>query len=522
MKHDFARRLGVLALGTTLAVGTYIPAAEAVAAPSAASAADWIAGDLSAGNVYTNPYSTPPPTDAGLTIDAGFAAVAAGNSTLVARIQQGLAANVSPLSAPDASPSATAKALAFATRSGADPTNFGGLNLVGLMESRVDGAGRLNGSGSFGIFGQALAAQGLSAAGSSKGAAAVAYLQGLQCTSGAFGSDLPAAGAAPACTADPSDTSADNTASAAIALTSLAPTASTNATIDKAAAFLVSVGQNGGYTDGFNSAPNSNSTGLAAALLGAACRVAAADSAADVVRSLQVPTGALGPLAGESGAVAFTQADLETARANGIDDPFVRDTFRRSTTQATTGLIWDTSAPASVSVTGPTARVAKSSSQTITVNGAARGETVCLTTPAGVQRLVGTGAPLAVQVTAPANGAANFSATTGPGAATYALRTGDPKAQLLTKRVAIGGKVKVQIAALQPGTKVVTKIRGTKVDRTRAKANGVATVKFRLAGKAAKAAKVFTIGKGQVRKVALKIKPAGTPAVKTTLRISKR
>jgi hypothetical protein len=508
MNTTIARRLGVLAAGASLALGGLVPAAQAATSSSAALGSSWIAGDLPANNVYTNPYGSGPTNDPGLTIDAGLAAVAAGDTALVARVQQGVASLVAPLNTSSASSSAIAKALAFATRSGANPRSFGDLDFVALMEARIEANGRISGTSSFAVFGQALAAEGLSAAGSSKAPAVVSYLQALQCASGGFGNNTAATGVAPTC-ATSGSTIPDNASLVGASVAHIAPTASINTTLDKIGAFLVSAAVNGAYEDGYAPGTNANSTGLAASVLGASCRVVAADAAADAVRALQVPAGASGPLTGESGAVAPTQADLDAAQEAGITDPFVRDSFRRATTQAVTGLVWDTSAPASISIAGPSAPVAAGSAQTLAVSGVAKGETLCLTTPAGVTRLLGTGGTISVPVTAPATGSATYSATTGPGTATRTITAAAPvtatapvalAATVAGKKLTPGSKVKVKLVGLTAGKKITVKIGKTTVKKTKAKATsgkvtfklpkkikpGKTTVKIKTAGKTVK------------------------------------
>lgn len=511
MKHVFARRLGVLALGTTLALGSYVPAAQADASPSSSSATSWLAGQLTNGLMVNDQFDF---TDIGLSIDAAFAAVASGDAQTATTIRDAVAADVESYLSFGAN--ATAKTLVLAQRTGGDPRNFGGVDLVARLESLTQPSGRIQDPGEpnfASTLGQALAVEGLTQAGSSEAGAARAILLAQQCPAGFFRSGLAAD--AP-CSAD-----TDITSFALAALSGQQADPAVASAVNRAADWMISTESSGAYGGGGpTAAPNANSSGLAAAALGSVCRVAPAQRAATYVRGFQVRAGQTGALSNDVGVVAYDAAALATAQQAGIVTE-TRDQFRRATTQAATGLVWDASAAPSITLTGPGKRVAKGTTQTLTISGAARGETVCLTTPAGVQRLVGTGAPLTVPVTAPATGAAGYSATTGPGAATYALRTGNPKAQLKTKRVTAGGTVRIKLVSLVPGTKVVTKIRGTKVDRTRAKANGVATVKFRVTGKAAKAARVSTIRPGQVRKVTLKMKPARAKAVEKTLRVTR-
>ena len=87
-----------------------------------------------------------------------------------------------------------AKQLVLAQIAGSSPTNYGGHNLVTMLEGRTNGtapiAGRIedanNGFGDANVIGQAFAARGLSTAGSSKATNAVNFLLAQQCPNGGF------------------------------------------------------------------------------------------------------------------------------------------------------------------------------------------------------------------------------------------------------------------------------------------------------------------------------------------------
>jgi len=441
VKHVFARRLGVLALGTTLAVGSYIPAAQAESTtPATASASSWLGRQLPATNTFPSSFDPSSP-DVGLTIDVGLAALAAGDTALVERTVVGVSQNITAYTGFGAA--ATAKSLAFATAVDANPRSFGGVDLVARTESLIAANGRLT-DPDFPQFdsslGQSFAVRGLIDAGSTKAEPAQAYLAGLQCANGAIGFDSSAPGSAPGCTESGATPGADNTALVAGNLLATGSRA-VRATARRAGDFLLAIEQGGAWGGGTaTEAPNANSTGVAVSALGSMCEVGAAQRGVGYLRGVQVPQGATGALAGQDGAVALNSATYAAAQRDGIAPELV-DQFVRATSQAAPALSWSSA---------------------------------------------------------------------------YRL----PRA-LKTKRVQAGGKVKAKVSCLQPGTRVVTKLRGTKVDKTKANAKGVAKVSFRVKGKAAQAVRVSKVGKGQVRKVTLKMKPAGTKAIKKTLRVTR-
>lgn len=440
MKHVFARRLGVLALGTTLTFGALAPAQAADPAAPTVSASSWLGRQLPATNTFASSFDPASP-DVGLTIDVGLAAVAARDTALVQRTLSGVAQNAASYTSFGAA--ATAKTLAFATAVGANPRAFGGIDLVARTESFIAADGRLT-DPDFPEFdssiGQSFAVRGLIEVGSTKAEPARAYLAALQCAGGAIGFAAPAPGAAPGCT-EVSTTPGADTTGLVVANVVATGSKAVRGIARRAAQFLRSIERNGAWGGGDGlEAPNANSTGLAVAALGSVCQVRAAQRGVGFLRSVQVPRGATGTLAGQDGAIALDSSAYAAAQRDGITSE-LRDQFVRATSQAAPGLSWSTP---------------------------------------------------------------------------YRL----PRT-LKTKRVQVDDKVKATVSCLRPGTKVVTKIRGTKVDRTRAKANGVATVTFRVRGKAAKAVPVSKLRADQARKVTLKMKPAGTQAVEKTLRITR-
>ena len=198
MNTTIARRLGVLAAGASLALGGLVPAAQAATSSSAA------LGPLARRRPAVHQRLHQPPTASGPTDDPGLDHRRRPRGRRQRRHRPG-----GPRPAgrglhrrparhlerqlvgdrPRHSPSRPAPAPTRAA--------FGGLDLVALMEALIEANGRISGSSSFAVFGQALAAEGLSAAGSSKAPAVVSYLQALQCASGGFGNNTAATGVAP-------------------------------------------------------------------------------------------------------------------------------------------------------------------------------------------------------------------------------------------------------------------------------------------------------------------------------------
>lgn len=476
MKSHLVRRLGVMAAGASLTLGALAPAAHADTTPSTTLGNTWLKGEL-VDNLQPNQYGP----DYGLSIDAAFTALAAGDTTTAVAIRDAVAAHIGDYITGEAfsDPGSTyagptAKALVLAERTGADPRSFGGVDLVARLEAQVQTSGGLRDTSTFGNFantlGQAFAVEGLSVAGSAKAPAVRGFLLQQQCGAGFFRSDFDSATDTTCTTATAPVASVDATGLATAAL--VGGDATSTAAVNRAVTWLSGTAQqaDGSFDPtGTATGVNANSTGLAGIALGAACAVPAADKAASAIRALQVPTTGL---PGDRGAIALDAADAAAARATGVSTTAaVRDRYRRATAQAAPALTFDPAAAVTLTLTGPTAPVKAGSKQTLTISGASKGETVCLTTPTGTTRLVGTGAALSVPVTAPTSGVASYAATTGPGS-TATTVTAAPrtvlKARTNGRKFARGARVKVKISGLTAGQKVVVKLRGKVVEKTRA------------------------------------------------------
>ena len=270
-----AAALGASVLGVVAAPAQ---AAEGTTARTAG-AASWIVGQL--GDDALLPSSFDPATpDYGLTIDAGLSLVATGEQpAAVERISDAVAAGIDGYIAGEAFgdpgstyAGATGKALVFAQVAGADPTAFGGVDLVERVEGVVDDStGRSADVSEFGDFantiGQSFIVRGLNAEGSDDAAAATDFLLQQQCSEGFFRLGFSEEGASDqTCDGDPEaapDT--DVTAFALLALVEQAGDAEVDAAIESGVAWLEETqAEDGSFGGGVaTEAPNSNSTGNA-------------------------------------------------------------------------------------------------------------------------------------------------------------------------------------------------------------------------------------------------------------------
>jgi hypothetical protein len=469
------------------------PSYAADPTPSGSSAATWLAGQLTGGVVHNDQFNF---DDYGLSIDFALAfAELGGQAAALQSVSGALATHVHDYTEPgfgtDISAGGTAKVLRLAQLSGADPRSFGGVDLIARLETLTGANGRIADdlttpadSDFANVIGQSFAVQGLTVAGSPEAAAAASFLLAQQCSAGWFrlgfspeaAADQSCNAASPAATPD-----TDVTALAVLALQSRRTDPAVEQAIAKAVGWLKAAqladGSLGGGT--LTDTPNANSTGLAAAALGSVCSVAAADKAADWVRTLQVPAGQTGPLAPSVGAIAYDPAAKATGQASGITTT-TADQWRRATSQASLGLVWDDTATATVEVTGPKKFVKAGATVKVTITGAAAGERVCVTEPGGTRSLTGTGGPLTLDVRTPKKGDAVVSATTGPGAdsatiPTLAKQRLKPK---LAATVGQGDKPVVRVKRLGAKEKVRLFVDGKLVGKGQATKKGVFVGRF--------------------------------------------
>lgn len=298
--------LAALATAPLLASAQADPATPAPTRPAEV-AAGWLARQLVDGDHVEHADSPHP----GLTLDVGFALAASGVARdSLDRVTAWLArpetlANYLHFNTPDTESfaGAHAKLALFAQVVGADPTDFGGVDLIAGLTALEADSGRFSDRSKWGDysngFSQALAVLALERAGGAS-ERAVTYLVNSRCGDEGYPLFLEA---------ETCESDVDATALAAQALRAAGRT-------DEAAealAWLDEVQQpSGGFRDEDTGEGNANSTGLAAQALRAGDLAEAADEAEAFLRSLQVGCG--GPEA-QRGALAFERTGFDPANA---------------------------------------------------------------------------------------------------------------------------------------------------------------------------------------------------------------
>ncbi|MCW2855435.1 MAG: hypothetical protein JWR52_1050 [Marmoricola sp.] len=490
----FTRRLGALVATSALAVsglGLLASPAGAVPPPNPAmtAGADWLAGQLSSGLMHNPNFGGF--DDYGLTIDTAFALSAVpGHTSDVSDIATALAPNIAGTAgyteADEFSYPAnlfvqhgfyagpTAKALVFAQLAGQDPTTYGGVNLVQNLENRVLVTGRIADDSSYGDFantiGQAYAAEGLAAAGSTKAADALTFLLEQQCAAGYFRLNFAAADATDqTCDATGGPADPDVTSTAILALHAQIDTnAKVARAIGKAEAWLLAQQHADGSFSGGTStnSPNANSTGLAGWALGELGDATAAQHAAVWVRQHQADelAGCPTQLTSQTGAVAYDGTALANGRAVGITTS-TQDQWRRATSQALAVLQWAPTATPALALSGPTGYVEAGKTASYRVSGAVPGETVCVSGIAiSVPGAAGIGGTAAIRVAIPP-GTATRTISVTDGVSTTSVLTKSLGAAILhvtpaRYRVTHGKLVKVTVSGLAAGEKVTLRFRG--------------------------------------------------------------
>lgn len=380
-------RLGPVAALTSaivvFAVGSLTPAfAGDLTASKPAS--QWLATQLSPEGTLQNPLGGDLP-DHGLMIDTLFAMHASGDGASAAPIVKYLDDDrhatdyytwdgLVPGQGYDAiiTGGAAAKVLVAAEIAGRDPRSFGGHDMVAetlgtIMRSGVD-KGRVSDysknpdfkdfvSNNANMFGQALAVIGLAGAGLTDRLAIDTMLK-QQCSDGYFRiffGLVPTTETGDQVTPDghkistcdegkPFDQSAPDGDTTGLALSAMlaardAGAANLDAPITRAVAWLKAhQTASGGWGGGVGTeAPNTNSTGLILqALADAGCVDAAMASGTAFLKSAQVTAADAGNRLGDQlGAIAYTPAEYQAARTNGIAG---LDTWIRASAQASLGL----------------------------------------------------------------------------------------------------------------------------------------------------------------------------------------
>ncbi|MXG88166.1 hypothetical protein [Nocardioides flavescens] len=475
------RRVAALVAAPALALGLvsgFGPAAQAAPGPSSTSAASWLTTQLS--NGLFRPGGT---VNYSVSIDIALGQLEGGNPAVATQIRDAIAPSVNDYIQNGATQYGvrTAQVLDLVQATGGNGTAFGGVNLVSRLESLTAADGKLTDSngGSYSAYGQALGVDALTAAKSPEAAQATAFLLGQQCPAGFF---IPFEGTA---CGDESAPDTDATAQAVLGLQGRLAEPNVKAAVDRAIAWLKARQAADGSFIGSSFVPsaNTNSTGLAAAALGASCEVGAADRAGTFLRSLQVPAGTTGPLATAVGAVAYDQATLTDGRTNGIDPADVYS-WRLPTAQAALGLPWDKTAKSELRLRGPKGGYVKAgATSTFRIKGAPDGERVCVTTPTGTQAVTVTGGKVEVTVKTrrKATEAYTVSATTGPGEVAKTV-TPLPRTRLkaaFAKRVERGDRVVVKVRKLASKERARIVVDGKVVAKGKANAKGVFVARFR-------------------------------------------
>lgn len=315
----------------------------------AVAGADWLESQLTDGVLFNDQYQV---DDYSTTVELAYAlrAVDPENPALE-DISTALEAGVEEYAMPgeDVYAGSLGKLTAYATDSGADPADFGGVDVVAALEDRTEDqgptAGRISDVSQYGdyanTFGQAWAVRGLTQAGSDEAAAALDFLLQQQCADGYFRQDFSApTDEDQSCDGAKSGSSTDATALAVVLLDDLADDQpALSDALDAAVAWLVEEqAEDGSYVGSSQLPANSDSTGLAGWALQIAGEDDAAAAAAEWVLAHQVPTDCDGELADAAGAIAYDDAALSDAAGKGITDKTAYQ-WRLATSQALPALL---------------------------------------------------------------------------------------------------------------------------------------------------------------------------------------
>ena len=356
--HRSLRPVAALAAGALLATTLATTVAGPAQADRADDGATWLEGQLTGSLVHNDQFDF---DDYGLTLDFGFGLKAIGGHRATVRaIRDEMADHVASYTtgADFGQPESVfagslAKLTSYVVASGGDPRAFGGADLVRRLNHRILSTspvrGRLRDKGAddfTNTIGQSFAARALAQADSRKAEAVIRFLLRQQCDAGFFRLSLAAQDAEKqGCDAAPPGSKAPDTDATALTVLNLRAlpfnyrTAPVREAIADATAWLRKRQKDNGSLGGGTSTEgsNTNSTGLAAWVLGDAgiCRPAA--RAARWVRDLQVVDATGTSLDGEDGAIAYDAAGYAAGEDGGISVN-ERDQWRRATAQAAPGL----------------------------------------------------------------------------------------------------------------------------------------------------------------------------------------
>jgi hypothetical protein len=338
-----------VALVVSVAATLTLSAGPAHAGDPAAQSARWLNKQLTDGLVHNDQFDF---DDYGLSIDVGIALGELELPQSAKQVSKAVAKNIDSYTtgvdfgSNDIYASPTAKAAAFAQVTGANPKNYGGVDLIARLGKRVANkapiVGRIQDKGAddfANVIGQAFAVQALTTARHKKAGKATTFLLDQQCKAGFFRLNFTPDKTADdqTCDGDKRKNRAPDTDATALAVLSLmedpTPSKTVRAAINRAVAWLVrSQADNGSFGGGTSTeAPNANSTGLAARVLASRGECAKANKAVSWLGKLTVNR-----VSGENGAIAYDKAALATAQ-DGISDA-ERDQFVRATAQAAPAL----------------------------------------------------------------------------------------------------------------------------------------------------------------------------------------
>lgn len=500
--------------------------APAQAAEPAPSAASWLAGQLQGGLLTYESYGSSY-TDVGLSIDAGLAFAALGQTAQLNAVRDGVAAKVDGYAYSDEYAfeepyefvqtgyyaGQIGKAMVLAQAAGVDSRTYGGgINLAAKLEELTTDSGPSKGRGvsdsSYGDYtgtvSQAFIARALTGVGSAEAGNATSYLLQQQCSAGYFRQDFTAdmSAANQSCVDGDQTTSAPSVDVTALTVQQLQsmPTkdAAVNGAIQRALAWLKSVQAADGSLAAGDTAADSNGTGLAAQVLARAGECLAAGRAASWVRALQVPAGTAGALGADAGAVAYNKAAYDAA-GGGIASTH-RGQWLRATAQAAAGLR-ATLSPTLTALEAPTGYVRAGTTQTLTATGLAAGDNVCFTDAEGVvSTLPATTAGATATVTLPSGtGSTTYKATVAgieKQATIERLGALAIKPKAAKKKVRKGQRQRIVVKGLAAGEKVVVRVNGKRVKKSTASDTGRFVAEFTMTKKLArkKKAKVTVVG----------------------------
>jgi hypothetical protein len=230
---------------TSNAAGGSTPSPTLPQVPSAVAAAQWLTGQMTSGGYISGSVSETVST---------LLALAAANVNLplaqtgLAYVEQNAASYIEVDSADG--PGQLSLLILLAHALGADPTNFGGTNLVTRLLATEQTSGP--NAGLFGTdtqltdqyvgtYDQGLALAALKAAGMTAPAATVSWLQQAQCPNGGWSLPDPTLNA---CNGDPAQGDGPDTNSSALALQGLAAQGGLTPTIEASALSFLKTGQN--------------------------------------------------------------------------------------------------------------------------------------------------------------------------------------------------------------------------------------------------------------------------------------